>query len=307
MILTSKNNNPTVAVIGSTSMVGSRFCELATANLKLIKADLHGNIEIDITNKESTDKFFKNHRFEWIILFSAFTDVDQAEKQRDDKNGACWQINVQGTANVASACLAYQRNLIFTSTDFVFDGTKGPYTEDDKPGPNLSKVSWYGISKIEAEKIASRLREFIILRISFPYRANFLNKNDFAKNILRKYRLGNLYPMFSDQKLTPTFIDDLAPAITLLIKKNQRGIFHLVSPEVTTPYEFAKNLISTFGGNPNEIKKGSIIKLLNGKNSTPRPVAGGLKVTKIIKAGFMPTNWKDGIAKIFSQSRGQLI
>lgn len=288
-------------------MVGSRFCELAEPDFKLIKADFKGEIPVDITKEESVFDFFKKHGFSWAILFSAFTDVDAAEKQRHDKDNSCWQINVEGTKNVVRACQKTGRNLIFISTDFVFDGTRGPYDEEDITGlPD--KLSWYGLTKLEAEEIVRKdLKNYIILRITYPYRGKFAPKDDLAKRILRLYRNQALYPMFTDQITTPTFIDDLAPGLSLLINGNQTGIFHLASPEIATQYDFAKEVVSVFGGDPNEVKKGLLREFARNPNSAPRPVNGGLKVDKIIKAGFKPTNWKEGISKIYEQSQGELL
>jgi len=296
-----------LAVVGSLSMVGSRFCEQASGDFDLTKGDLLDDPAIDITKKESVDKFFKKD-FEWTILFSAFTDVDGSEKQRDDKNGSCWQINVEGVRNIVNACRAYQKKLIFISTDFVFDGTGGSYSEDDPTDPNLTKVSWYGITKIEAEKIITTgLSDYLILRIAYPYRSRFEGKDDLAKKTLRLYFADRLYPMFTDQVISPTFIDDIAPALYLLITSNQRGIFHIASPIVTTQYEFAKELISVFGGTPAKIKKGLVTEFLKGENRIPRPIDSTLKVDKIKACGFTPTDWKRGIKIIYDQSGGKLI
>ena len=111
MTLASENYSK-VAVLGASSMVGSRFCELSQ-NLVLIKTDLKGKISVDITSRESVQSFFKKYDFNWVISFSAFTDVDAAEKQRGQKGGSCWQINVEGAQNVVNACRKYQRKLIF--------------------------------------------------------------------------------------------------------------------------------------------------------------------------------------------------
>ena len=285
-------------------MVGSRFCELST--LPLVKADLNGEISVDITRPQSVADFFESHDFETVILFSAFTDVDAAEKQRGDKNGLCWRINVIGVNNLVKACKKYDRKIIFISTDFVFDGKNGPYSESDPPGEDLEEVSWYGISKLEAEKIIQKtLKNYIILRIAYPYRANFTKKDDIARRILKLYSSGNLYPMFYDQKITPTFVDDIPKAINLLISTDQLGIFHLASPERTTQYDFAKFLINLFKGDTVGLRKTSIKKFLKDPNSTPRPVIGGLKVNKIKKLGFNPTLWKIGLKTIYIQSRSK--
>src|SRR3990167_6166460 len=225
----------TCAVIGASSMVASRFCDLSKNHLNLIKGDLNGKIPIDITQEKSVSDFFKNHKFDWILLFSAFTDVDGAERQRNDKSGLCWKINVEGVKNVVSECQKRKKSLLFISTDFVFDGSDGPYGEDSPVGPDLDKVSWYGITKLEAEKlICENLSIYIILRISYPYRGPFMEKDDQIKRILRLFNAGNLYPMFYDQIITPTFVDDVAPAISLLLKKRASGIFHIASPRTVS-------------------------------------------------------------------------
>lgn len=298
---------PELAIVGSSSMIGSRFCEQANwANL--IRADLKSNIPLDITDKSNVNDFFQNHNFDWLVLFSAFTDVDAAEKQRNQKDKSCWQINVEGVKNVVKNCLKYKRKLIFISTDFVFDGTSNSYCEDDHQGTDISKVCWYGITKIEAEKfIQKNLPNSLIVRIAYPYRGPFEAKDDIAKRILRLYKSHSLYPMFADQAITPTFIDDLAPAILLLINKNQAGTFHVVSPIPTTQYEFAKKLISKFNQNPKDVKKGNISQYLKQGNVTPRPIKGILKAQKITELGFAPTDWESGINKIYEQSHGQLI
>lgn len=286
-------------------MVGSRFCELAT-NCNLIKADFNGEITIDITDKNSTESFFNSFKFDHLILFSAYTDVDNAENQRNDKNGPCWKINVEGATNICQLCEKFGKKLIYVSTDFVFDGENGPYNEDAPCGPNLDKVSWYGISKIEAEKLAQNLPSFLILRISYPYRANFPQKTDFARSILEKFQKGNLHPMFDDQLITPTFADDLAPAVSILIEKNQQGIYHLASPVISTPFEFATLLIEKSGSNTKEVRRGSLLNFL-GKGNTPRPKKGGLLCQKIIELGYMPTNWRSGIIKLLEQSKPETI
>ncbi len=297
-----------IAVIGASSMVGSRFVKLSQNNFELIKTDLHGENQIDIRDKNSVDNFFKNHNFDWVILLSAYTDVDGAEKQRGDKTGICWKVNVQGVKNVVDACKKYGRKLIFISTDFVFEGTHGPYSEDTPAGQNPKKISWYGLTKVEGENIIlSNLKDAIILRIAYPYRGKFEEKDDIAKRFLKLYRDKKMYPVFTDQIITPTFIDDLAPAIKLLIEKESKGTFHLASPLPTTQFDFARKVIETFGGDPDSVPKGSIVEFLKRPGVTPRPIKGGLKVEKIESLGFTPTNWDRGIEIIHQQSKGQLI
>ena len=304
----ASNSRITCAVIGASSMVASRFCDLTEDQLNLIKADLNSQVPVDITQKKSVNDFFKNHDFDWVLLFSAFTDVDEAEKQRNDKSGLCWKINVEGVKNVISECTRNNKNLLFISTDFVFDGSSGPYDENSPAGPDLDKVSWYGITKLAAEKlIVKNLANYIILRISYPFRGAFSQKDDQVKRVLRLYDLGNLYPMFYNQTITPTFVDDVAPAVSLLFKKGASGIFHLASPKTTNQFEFARKVLEIFGKDTNKLKRGSIVEFLKNPSVTPRPVNGGLKVEKLRKLGFLSTDWEKGIEAVFLQSGGKLI
>lgn len=296
-----------IAVIGAGSMVGSRFCDLSRGDLDLIEADISGPNPIDITSVDSVEDFFKTHDFASLILFSAYTDVDGAEAQREDKTGTCWKINVEGVDNIVKACRKYSRKLFFISTDFVFDGKNGPYNEDDPTGKNPEDISWYGQTKIEAEKnILKNLKAAVIIRISYPYRGRFNGKDDVLKRILKLATENKLYPMFADQKITPTFIDDLVPAFKLISKNSQSGIFHIVSPKVTTQYELAVKLLSIFSINQ-KVESGSLLEFLKSGNKTPRPLNGGLNVSKIVKLGFTPTAWDNGIKIVASQSQGKLI
>lgn len=295
-----------LGIIGSSSMVGSRFCQ--QTSFRLIKADLNGEVSVDLTKPDSLQTFFRNYKFGSAVVFSAMTDVDTTEKERGNKDGIAWRVNVDGLVEVAKLCKKFSRGLIFISTDFVFDGQKGPYNEDDPRGGDLNKVSWYGITKIEAEEhIEKIVSDYLILRIAYPYRSKFEPKADFAKDILVKFETNSLYPMFFDQNITPTFIDDISPALELLIKKKQKGIFHIASPASTTPYDFAKYLLEVFKKDSDGLKKGSIIQFLKKNSATPRPIKGGLTVTKIKNLGFSPTDWQKGIRNIYEDSRGQLI
>lgn len=285
-----------LAVIGANSMVGSQFCQQAEKESFLIKGNYP---QVDITNSDLVEKFFANHDFAHLVLFSAFTDVGQAEEQRGKKDQPCWQINVVGVQNVAGACRKFGRGLIFLSTDFVFDGTGGPYKEEDETGPDLEKVSWYGITKIEGEKIiAANLSNYIIARIAYPYSGRDTGKDDLILRIAKRYKIGTLYPMYTDQTITPTYIPDIAPAVNLLKDVNFRGIIHLASPTPVTQFDFAKTLIERAqlqGLKPLEQK--SIDEDLKEENAVPRPKNCALLTNKVRSLGFEPTNWRQGIDK----------
>ena len=208
-----------LGIIGSTSMVATQACEQFEKdfNLSIVRADLNGGIAVDIRNQKSVEQFFQEQsaNFDWVILFAAYTDVNGAEQQRGDKNGPCWKINVEGTGNVVEACNKYGKKLVFISTDFIFDGTNGPYSEEDPPGPDFSKVSMYGLSKIEGEKAGPT----VVIRIAYPYSGVNTGKEDLVLRDINWYRENQPYALYDDQILTPTFIPDVANAIMTIIKK----------------------------------------------------------------------------------------
>lgn len=295
-----------LGIIGSSSMIATQAAEQLERmpGVSLLTADLKGDISIDVTDQESVENFFAEHNqeLEWILLFAAYTDVNGAEAQRNDKEGLCWKINVDGTKNVVAACKKYGKKLVFFSTDFVFDGSSGPYSEEDPTGPEIDKVSWYGITKTEAEKaITESLDEaqYLILRIAYPYSGVDTGKEDLALRTIHYFeKEGKMYPMYDDQIITPTYIPDIAPAIMTLIKTGNCGIYNLVSPKLTTQYEFAKKLLEHYTGVPVKLERGKLEKALEVEGATPRPINGGLKTDKIISVGINPTSWDVGIEKV---------
>lgn len=295
-----------LGIVGSSSMIATQAIEQfeRMPDVKLLTADLDGYPKIDITDPKSVESFFSENspKLEWVVLFAAYTDVNGAEAQRGDKNGLCWKINVEGTKNVAMACKKYGKKLVFFSTDFVFDGSSGPYSEKDPTGPDMDKVSWYGITKMEGEKVVRETldpKDYLILRIAYPYSGVDTGKEDLALRTIHYFeKMGKMYPMYDDQIITPTYIADIAPAIITLVDNNRRGIYHLVSPKPTTQYEFAKKLLAHYTRVEVKLDHGKLEEALKLEGATPRPLNGGLKVDKITSVGINPTSWEAGIEKI---------
>jgi len=304
-----------ILVVGSSSMVGSRVIELLATHFSFSGADrknifpegvLSDFYEIDITNKKQILEIVKKSGCLWVWHFAAYTDVDGAEKQRGDENGTCWQVNAIGTQNLVSACQEFGKKILYISTDFVFDGESGPYSEKDKPAQNPDDVSWYGWSKLAGEKIVLAAKiSYLLIRISYPFRAFFPQKTDFLRNILERYKKGDTYPFFDDQKFTPTFIDDLAHAIKFLIKKNEFGIYNVACQNLTTPFKFAQRLLGLFFQAEDKVEKESIKKFLAEGGKTPRPINGGLRVDKLVSLGFNLRTWEEAQDEVFRQQKEQ--
>lgn len=292
-----------ILVTGSNGLVGSHFT-LNYQSSKYIIILSPSQDELDITNLKSVEDFFKIHDPDTVIHFAAFTDVSKAEEQRNNKNAPCWVVNVVGTNNLIRTA-RNQPYFIYISTDVVFSGHKdnpGPYKENNPTEKNQNLLSWYGWSKREAEILVSKnLNNTAILRIANPVRAKYKEKLDYVRKILNLFDTGKLYPMFDDQFLTLTFIDEVTKTLKILLERRLTGIFHTSSTNVFTPYKLANLLIEKARGKENAVKPAFIEPFLK-DNPSRYPKYGGLNVEKTEKLlGLKFMRWKEIIESLVKQ------
>ena len=143
-----------ILVLGSSSLVGSHFVEtfghayeltaMGRRNIFLNKDVISEFTKEDITNKDEFKRAVRSCDAELVINFAAETDVDKCELEREAENGSVFTINALAPQWLAEACRDSGKLLFQISTDAVFDGSSGPYAEDDKSGPCTSLMSWYG-------------------------------------------------------------------------------------------------------------------------------------------------------------------
>lgn len=248
-------NRPEVVIgTGLSGLVGSRIVEL---NPDLTFHDASLATGIDILDKKQLEKFFKDHpQARTVIHLAAFTDTNAAWEQRGNKNALCYLLNVKGTQNIVDLCREYGKYLVVVSTDYVHNGQKkGKYTEQDMPHP----LEWYGQTKAMAEKIVldSGLPASIV-RIAFPYRASFDPKVDLVRKIIGKLQNNEPVTMFTDQITTPTFIDDIALGLRLIIDDKPSDVYHLVGSSSQSPFDMAKKIAQVFGLDANLVKPSSL-------------------------------------------------
>lgn len=269
---------PKIVGTGLSGLVGSRIVELLSERCDF--SDLSLDTGIDITQPSQVEKIIRKSPGQVVLHLAAFTNVDQAWQQQGDKNGSCYQVNVIGTRNIAQICAQYKKYLIHFSTDYVFDGQKDePFTEEDQPNP----IEWYGQTKYWAEQEVEKSgAKYFLARIAFPFRAKFRPKKDIIREISQKIKEGTLPPMFVDQQITPTFIDDLAHALKIVIQKKPVGTYHLVGSTILTPYELACQIAEIFNFDKKKIKKGSLEEYLK-NNPRPRGFNMGLANQKAKK------------------------
>ncbi|MDD5415742.1 MAG: sugar nucleotide-binding protein [Candidatus Daviesbacteria bacterium] len=294
-----------ILITGGNGLVGSHFVENYHPSLKSGDIILTPSVEeLNITDKKSVENFFKLHKPDTIMHFAAFTDVTGAEEERNNKQALCWIVNVEGTANLIKAA-GDQTYFIYISTDAVFSGNKdnpGPYDENYPTENNLNLLSWYGWTKKEGEKlIVNNLKNPAILRIANPVRVKYDGKLDYIRKILNLYDTEKIHPMFNNQYLTLTYIDEVTHCLEILLTKRLPGIYHISSTNIFTPFKLANFLIEKARGKKEVVKQTSIEGFL--KNNLPRyPQYGGLKVEKtqkILKLKF--NKWEETIETLAKQ------
>ena len=285
-------------------MVASRFIDLAKKKFEITPAD---EKILDITNNNAVEKYFTENRFDTVINFAAFTNVDGAELQKGDESGPVWKLNVEGPQNLAEVCKKNNIFLIHISTDFVFPGnetTPGPYGEDLPIPESQDGIGWYGWTKNRAEKVVSSIGSRVsIIRYGYPFRAAaYDKKKDWARNLINLYNEHKLYPLFDDQIHSVLFIDDLTEPLTKIVNEELEGIFHIASKDTTTPYEIGLYLLEKYTGKKIEIQKGSLTEFLKIPGKAPRSRFGGLKVDKTEKElGMRFKTWREMVDAFTAQ------
>lgn len=278
---------------GLQGLVGSRF-------VQLLPSDTFENISrttgIDITDKDAVRSTIEKSDASVVLHLAAKADVDGCETDKPiGIDGDAWKINVAGTRNIVSACEQTGKKLIYISTDFVFNGEKEYYDEEDTPDPK----NWYAQTKYEGEKIvAASQTPWAIARISYPFRSAF-PKNDFVRAV--KSRLEQKLPltMVTDHIMTPTYIDDIVLAVEKLMKTQASGIYHVVGSEWITPYDAATVIADTFGYGKEQIGKTTREEFFAGR--APRPFRLALKNDKIRELGVTMSSFREGLGNMKSE------
>ncbi len=268
-------------IFGKGGQLGSNFFELLENN-PAYNSTFPTFEECDFSDEANVKKYLDNLKTkpDYIINCAAYTAVDKAEDEID----LCYKINVGSVGEIANFCAKNNIVLIHYSTDYVFDGSGDkPFTEDNTE--NLKPLNYYGISKLESEKIIqkSKCKNFIF-RISWVY--NFVGKN-FPFTILRLASEKEELKIVSDQIGSPCYSMDIAKVTLKIIEKNSSdyGIYHLTPQEYISWFDFAKMVIEKAKKYNLPIKVKNILPIKTSEYPTPatRPLNSRLNCDKISK------------------------
>jgi dTDP-4-dehydrorhamnose reductase len=281
---------------GLSGLVGTRIVELLSGKGYEFE-DLSKDTGIDITDYSTVNRRIAHSDAPWIFHLAAHTDVQGAEKERTlGDTGLSWRVNVDATANIVSVCRKIGKRILFLSTDYVFDGTKSVYTEEDTPNPQ----GWYAMTKYEGEKsVLSLSSSGLVVRIANPYRANPAGKKDFVHKMMERFASGQTLNAPTDQIFVPTFIDDIALALERLVARSASGIYHAVGDSRISPYEAAKEIAKTFGYDASLVFGTTFAQFA--RDRAPLPQYAALTSHKMTNMGITMKTFSDGLLDVKRQ------
>ena len=259
---------------------------------RLINKSGYKYIDLDITKNDEVKKVFENETPDAVINCAAMTNVDYCEENQD----SCWKINVNAVENLAKSCEVSKSHLLHLSTDFVFDGKSGPYTENDKPNP----LHFYAKSKLKSEEIVKKIMtNWTIARtiIIYGITDNMSRSNIvlWAKSEIGK---GNTINVVNDQYRSPTLAEDLAKGCISIIDKSAHGLYHLSGPKTYSILNLVYQVADFYNLDKSLILPVTSVSL---NQSATRPLSTGFDITKAKKdLDFNPVDFLEGI-KIMDQ------
>ena len=201
---------------------------------------------LDITNKEKLCETVDRISPDFVVNTAAMTNVDLCEEERE----LAYKINALAAGYIGEICKDLKIPLCHISTDYVFDGEKGNYSEEDKVNP----INYYGWTKTQGEILLNNLNydDITILRISVPYCFSPL-KDNFFTWVLKSLKEGKVVNAVVDQWNTPTYVYEFTEGVVKIYERDIRGLYHFGGGERVSRYEFALKVAQVFGFDRNLI------------------------------------------------------
>jgi dTDP-4-dehydrorhamnose reductase len=275
-----------VLLIGANGMLGKDIVQ-EWKDDELIPATSR---DADIRDFEQVERLITATRPEWIVLTAAYTDVDGSER---DPEGA-FAVNGKGTENVAVVAEKYGAKVLYTSTDYVFDG-KG--TRPYEPADTIAPINVYGASKARGEQaIQAGLRDWCIVRTSWLFGAS---GSSFPEKILRAAETRPELSVVSDQVGSPTYTRDLAAAIRSLVHADARGFVSVTNSGICSWFEFAKEILRQAGKN-NAVKP---IDTVQAARAAKRPAYSVLSPAALHALGITVRHWREALPPFLAELR----
>jgi dTDP-4-dehydrorhamnose reductase len=235
-----------VLVTGASGLLGQKVAQLASqkgyetyALYKEHTISVGVPVKLDLTNREKLLNVISKRKPDAIIHTAAYTDVDGCEINRK----LAWKTNAEATKHIAKVSATIGSHLTYVSTDYVFDGEKGLYTEDDSPNP----ISYYGYTKLKGEEfVKEHTKEWCIARPSVIYGWGPTHKQNFATWLINNLNQRKEVKILTDQHVSPTLNTNLAEMLLEITEKKIHGILHTAGATRISRHKFGLKLADSF-------------------------------------------------------------
>jgi dTDP-4-dehydrorhamnose reductase len=247
---------------------------------------INGLHYLDLSDKSQISRLIGQIKPDIIVHAACLTDVDYCETNKKE----AFLINVAGVKSLLSA-INKKIKLVYLSSNYVFDGKKGDYSEYSHKNP----INYYGTTKSVAEELVKKHKNHLIIRggMFYGYNSN-PDKKDFLTWVYDTLRNQQQIFVADDQICNPTFIDDIAQITCSLVLSNIHGIIHVAGLETITRLEFAYRIATFFNLNKN------LILPVHSDDLFPlakRPLKISLGTKKMKKYGFSTTCINDALLR----------
>ena len=225
----------------------------------------------EITDSAALDGVFQLYRPEAVVHLAAIADVSTAEREQ----ARATAVNVSATSAIAGLCRRYDAKLVFVSTEYVFDGARGFYREDENPRP----ITHYGRTKWEAEQELARLTVgSSVVRTSIVYGWPAPGRRNFVPWLIERLRNGQAYHASSQVLRTPVYVEHLVEGIANLVDGCYTGTHHIAGRDWVSMYEFAQIVAREFDLDPD-----LVVPEATGPEGTDRGEMLGLDCTSTMR------------------------
>ena len=260
-------------------------------------------VQMDITDKASVEKVLTEVNADAVIHCAAWTAVDLAEDE--DKKDKVHAVNAEGTKNIAEVCKKLDSKMVYTSTDYVFNGQgEEPWQPDCK---DYQPLNVYGQSKLDGElAVSETLDKYFIVRIAWVFGKN---GNNFIKTMLKVGKNHDKLRVVNDQIGTPTYTFDLARLLVDMIETDKYGYYHATNEGgYISWYDFTKEIFrqaveqghTEYG--EDRITVDPVTTAEYGVSKAARPFNSRLDKKKLVENGFTPLpTWKDALGRYLKE------
>jgi dTDP-4-dehydrorhamnose reductase len=291
----------TVLITGANGFVGSYLARALSGKANIIAtgagpcrftqdADTLRYESLDITDRDAVMQLVAREQPTVIVHSAAISKPDVCEQDHELAD----RINVEGTRHLLEAAESLGAHFLFLSTDFVFDGKRGMYREDDPVAP----VNYYGETKVRAEELVKRYDgPWSVARTVLVYGASRGGRGNLLTMVAGALAEGRPLRIFNDQLRTPTYVEDLVDGLIRIIDRKATGIFHLSGADQRTPYQMAVETAAHLGLDASLI---TAVTEDTFKEPAKRPQKTGFDISKARKElGYAPITFGAGLRKTF--------